>query len=98
MDNDTIFNHYVVEYISFQTENEPEIFPSTQIIKCVYKEKEVQLAKWIERMNLAHWRLNRGIEQSMITEQRVAILSEIGFPWVDSHLTCWENRFNELKA
>ena len=97
MADDDFFNHYVVEYIAFRAANEPGHFPSAESKKCAYKENEVQLAKWIERMNSAHWRLSSG-QSSVLNEQRVGILSEIGFPWVECHDLGWEKTFNELEA
>lgn len=93
MDDDDSFNHYVVEYIAFRTANEPGFFPCLQSSKQVYKGTEVQLARWIERMNR---KLNNGTT-SVLTEQRAAILSEIGFPRVEQHDKVWGDTFDELE-
>ena len=80
MADDDSFNQYMVEYVAFQAAAEPGSFPSAQGTIRVYKKREVQLATWIQMMNSAHQQLKMG-KSSMLIEQRVAILSEIGFPW-----------------
>ena len=86
LEEDT-FNKYVVELLVYGMK-ERECDPSLTSNEKIHTVKERVLAQWCRAVN---------DQRGELSDQQVAILDKVNFPWRKKNNDNWENRYNELK-